>query len=231
VVISFLAKLAAPFRKNPATLNAALGRCRTRTPRIGTLIDVGASNGSWSLQARRFFPEMNCFMIEAQQEHEPSLEKLRKKDQRFDYVIAAAGDSDGDILFQEGDLFGGVATRGAPGAGYRQVPMVAVDSVVKSRCLSPPFMLKLDTHGFEVPILEGAQETLSQTELLIIETYNFQLTPECLRFHEICAYLEARGFRCVDMCDPLFRRDGVLWQMDLFFAPAGSSGLQTNSYF
>jgi len=225
-----LARLAAPFRPDAVALRAALGRCRQRTPQIGTLIDVGASNGSWSLLARKFFPGMSCFMIEAQVEHAGALEKLKATGPGFDFVIAAAGDRDGSVYFQEGDLFGGVAAHNPTEGGFRQVPMVAVDTLVKERGLQPPFLLKLDTHGFEVPILEGARETLSRTALLVVETYNFQLTPDSLRFHEICAYLEARGFRCVDMCDPLFRTDGVLWQMDLFFIPAQSAEFTTNSY-
>ena len=231
MINNLLGKLVAPFRKNSVTLDAALGRCQRRDVRIGTLIDVGASNGSWSLKARRYFPEMNCLMIEAQQEHEPSLARLKNHDRSFDYVIAAAGDIDGSVHFQEGDLFGGVAVKEASGSGYRQVPMVAVDSLVRSRRLQSPFMLKLDTHGFEVPILEGARETLANTALLVVEVYNFRLAPESLRFHEMCAYLENCGFRCIDICDPLFRhKDGALWQMDLFFAPSDSAGFLSNSY-
>lgn len=227
---TILEKLAAPFRPAPLSLKSALDRCCRRTPPIGTLIDVGASNGSWSLLARRFFPGMNCFMIEAQAEHAAALEKLKASDPAFDFVIAAAGDRDGMIHFQEGDLFGGVATHNPGESGFRQVPMVAVDTLVRGRGLEPPFLLKLDTHGFEVPILEGAVETLSSTALLVIEVYTFQLMPDSLRFHEICSYLEKRGFRCVDMCDPVFRGDGILWQMDLFFIPANSEEFSKNSY-
>lgn len=219
------------FRPAPISLEAALSRCRGRISHVGTLLDVGASNGSWSLLARRHFPEMGCFMIEAQQEHETALLKLKRGGPSFDYMIAAAGDCDGSVHFQEGDLFGGVATHCPKGDGFRQVPMVALDSVVKDRLLSPPFMLKLDTHGFEVPILEGAEETLRKTVLIVIEVYNFQLMPQSLRFHEIIAYLEERGFRCVDICDPLFRKDGVLWQMDLFFMRADVAEFNSNSYF
>jgi len=124
-----------------------------------------------------------------------------------------------------------VATHSQTGTGYRQVPMVALDSVVRERALKPPFILKLDTHGFEVPILEGAKNTLNETLLLVVEVYNFQLSPQSLRFHEIIAYLEQRGFRCVDICDPIFRQDGVLWQLDLFFMRADSAEFNSNNYF
>lgn len=211
-------------------LRNALARCRKRIKRIGCIIDVGASNGSWSLLARRHFCEASCLLVEAQPAHEPSLARLRKKERHFDYLIAAAGDRDGESYFDAGDLFGGVAShQPLPGICIR-VPMVRLDSLLRSRSLEGPFLLKLDTHGFEVPILEGARETLSRSALLVIETYNFQLTPDSLRFHEICSYLEARGFRCVDLSNPVFRRDGVLWQMDLFFMPVDCAEFKKNSY-
>src|ERR1700730_15699226 len=54
--------------------------------------------------------------------------------------------------------------------------------------LPGPYLIKLDTHGYEVPILCGATETLRNTNLLVIETYNFRLIESCLLFDEIIAY-------------------------------------------
>ena len=76
----------------------------------------------------------------------------------------------------------------------------------------------MDTHGFEIPIFEGASEILNETNLVVVETYNFNIAENSLRFHKICEYLESKGFRCIDICDPLFReKDLALWQFDLFF--------------
>ena len=78
--------------------------------------------------------------------------------------------------------------------------------------------MKLDTHGFEVPILEGAVRTLAETEVILIECYTFRIAPACLTFAEMCRYLGERGFRCIDLGDPLYRpHDDALWQMDLVF--------------
>jgi hypothetical protein len=47
----------------------------------------------------------------------------------------------------------------------------------------------------------------------------------------MCAHLAARGFRCIDLCDPLYRaRDGALWQMDLFFVPDSDPAFESSSY-
>ena len=111
------------------------------------------------------------------------------------------------------------------------VPVRTLDGLAAERSLQGPFALKLDTHGFEVPILEGARELLKQSELLIVECYNFRLTEHSLLAHEMCAYLGERGFRCIDLCDPLYReRDGALWQMDLFFVPGSNPAFESNAY-
>ena len=60
-------------------------------------------------------------------------------------------------------------------------------------------------------IFEGAAETLKQTELICVECYNFKIADPSIRFHEMIAYLEGKGFRVIDVCDALWRPgDGAL---------------------
>lgn len=214
------------------TLEAALARCRSRRPDIQTIIDVGASNGCWSEVCLHYFPDAFYFLIEAQQPHEPKLRRFKQRHPRSDYALTAAGDAIGEIHFDASALFGGAASH-EKGGGQQmiRVPMTTVDELVRSRGLRPPYLLKLDTHGFEAPIFEGAAETLRRTALIIVETYNFPLHDKALRFPEMCAYLEQRGFRCIDMSDPLYRaRDGAFWQFDLYFAPADHPVFASNTF-
>lgn len=216
--------------RDTLSLEAALRRRTKAGWRFATIIDVGASNGCWSRRARRFFPDAAIFLVEAQSTHGPALARFKSGARNVDYAMAAAGDRDGEIYFDASDPFGGVASH-APFPGCLTVPVRSIDSLVRERGLKPPFLLKLDTHGFEVPILEGARETLAQTGLIIVETYNFKVAAEALRFHEMCAWLEERGFRCIDLCEPMHRpKDGAFWQIDLFFAPAERGEFSSNSY-
>jgi methyltransferase FkbM-like protein len=79
--------------------------------------------------------------------------------------------------------------------------MRTIDGLVQRNNLGGPYVLKSDTHGFEVPILEGAHAVLTEASMLIIEAYNFTLCPGALRFCDLTTYLEKRGFRCADMFD------------------------------
>jgi len=219
-----------PARDN-LSMREALARCRQRDLQINTIIDIGASNGQWSLMARKFFPDAHCFLIEAQSSHENALEKMRSGNTGMDYIISAAGDRNGSIYFDAGDLFGGLASNSPLDRNCISVPVVTVDSQVRERNIRPPFLLKLDTHGFEVPIFEGARETLKNTALIVVEVYNFKLTSESLRFHELCHYMESLGFRCIDICDPMYRpKDKAFWQMDMLFVPVDRKEFLSNSY-
>lgn len=209
-----------------------LARAAQRGMNFGTIIDVGASDGKWSVRAAAHFPGAHFLLVEPLSEREQELAALRKAQPQFDYALCAVGETSGETPFHvSDDLDGsGIGGAGAP-AATRTVPLQSIDSLVRERNLRGPFLLKLDTHGFEVPILAGARETLRQTSLLIVEVYNFKISDCCLRFHEMCSHLEALGFRCCDLADPMRRpKDGMLWQMDFAFMAADSPAWESASY-
>jgi len=211
-------------------MDGLLARAAARGTEVRTWIDVGASDGIWSLGAHRHFPQSRFLLFEPLAEHQAALAALRNS-HGFDSIAAAAGREPGSISFFVDHLLdgSGVAVPGA--VDTRTVPVETIDRAISARGLAGPFAIKLDTHGHEIPVLEGAAATLAQASLLVIEAYNFPLTPDSLRFHELCAWLEARGFRCCDLADPMRRpSDGTLWQMDLAFAPATSPLFALNRY-
>lgn len=203
---------------------AGLARAAGRGTPVSTVIDVGASDGRWSTMAATVFPAARFLLVEAQPSHAAALRELTSRDRRFTTALVAAGPRDGTIHFDASDPFGGVASERSTGTSDLLVPMRTLDSLVAEHGLAGPFLVKLDTHGFETAILSGAAATLCRASLLVIEVYNFKLVPDdpgCLRFHELCGWLEARGFRCVDICEVSRRAgDQVLWQMDMLFEPA-----------
>jgi FkbM family methyltransferase len=217
-------------QQNPLTLHRAFDRVARHIGAPATVIDIGASNGSWTTQIMNRFPKAQYLLIEANPVHEPALQDFTSQHATVRYLLAAAGDREGTIYFDAQDPFGGVASHTAR-EGYREVPVTTVDAAVTQHALNGPYVLKLDTHGFEVPILEGARATLAATDLVIMECYNFRIQPDSLLFDEMCRHMAGLGFRPVDLCDPLFRPvDGALWQMDLFFIRADHALFGRNSY-
>ena len=217
-------------KDNPFRMQDALGRCFSRGLNVQTVIDVGASDGRWSKKCMNFFPSAKYLLIDAQEGHRQSLENFKNEFSNVDFVLAAAGAKKGEIYFDDSDLFGGVASE-FPITNGIVVPVVSLDDQVAVRNLFGPYLLKLDTHGFEVPILEGAKEIIKNASLIILETYNFKLTDSSLRYWEMCSHMETLGFWPVEIVDLMLRKnDHAFWQMDTFFIPANDEIFQKRTY-
>jgi FkbM family methyltransferase len=217
-------------QKGGAGLRTAM--VRRQNILVGTVIDVGASDGCWSEAMMPHFPNANYLLVEAQEAtHGAALKRFRATHSNVTYEFCAAGDHDGEIHFEASGPFGGVAAKTPFLKNDISVAMKTIDGLVRRNNLGGPYVLKLDTHGFEVPILEGAHAVLAEASMLIIEAYNFTLCPGALRFCELTTYLENHGFRCVDMFDLMWRpSDNALWQMDMVFLPSAHPCFQINEY-
>ncbi|MBT8416110.1 MAG: FkbM family methyltransferase [Silicimonas sp.] len=200
------------------TMQGGLERAKAHGIAFNTAVDVGASDGSWSKLLLGVYPASHVLAFEPLEERTRSLDAMRQTHPRFDYVGAVAGEQAGDVRFHVGDDLDSSGIIDGDTDASRSVRVATIDDEIRQRNLPGPYLIKLDTHGFELPILKGAANTLADTSLLIVEVYNFQLTDTSLRFHEMCAHLETLGFRTFDMADPMLRtRDRAFWQMDLFF--------------
>lgn len=207
-----------PGTKNRGTMSAAISEISRRGHVFKTVIDIGASDGRWSASAMAVFPECDYFLIEAQSVHEKRLEKFCKAHKNTSFVLAAAGERCGKIYFDVSDPLGGQASYSPYPSNNREVPVTTVDEEVHNRKLCSPFLIKFDTHGFEIPILKGAKETLKSTEVIIMECYNYKISEEGLLFYGMCSHMNEMGFRCIDLVEPLYRLyDNTFWQMDLVF--------------
>jgi FkbM family methyltransferase len=196
-----------------------------------TVIDVGASNGMWMRELLGRFPGKRGLLIEARREHEPALAALRAEHPQIDYAICAAADREGEVHFHAGDLFGGLAAH----APFREhdivVPARTLDALAAEREPEAPFLLKLDTHGFEEQILAGAAGVLGRTSVAVIEAYNHRMGFGNLLFPELCGLMGRKGFRCLDFFDPLYRpHDGAFWQADFAFVREDWPGFRHTAY-
>lgn len=200
------------------TLTGFLERLSRYGIEFRTVIDVGASNGMWTREVIARYPDRAYFLVEARREHEPGLRELSRDCPQVRYVICAAADRPGEVHFHGGDLFGGLAAHTPFAQHDLVVPARTLDELAASHALAAPFLLKLDTHGFEEQILAGATAVLAQTAVVVVEAYNHRMAFGNLRFPELCARFESWGFRCADMFDPLYRpHDGSFWQADFVF--------------
>ncbi len=210
---------------------SALQRTHEHSIPLTSIIDIGASNGKWSLAAMDTFPDKYYLAIEPLCEHKTALQKLKIEHNHFDYILCVAGNIDNqEVLLNVADDLDGSTVNGI-GGEQRKISVKTIDTIVSKKKLKGPFLLKFDTHGYEIPILKGAIDTLSKTNIIIMEVYNFKITDNSKRFHKMCSYLENLGFRCYDIAEPILRlHDNAFWQMDLFFCRSDSNLFNYSQY-
>jgi FkbM family methyltransferase len=204
-----------------SSMEGAIRAIANRKHAFRSVIDIGASDGRWSASLMQFFPNCQYLLIEAQPVHEQVLKSFCATHVNTQYVLAAAGSFSGQVFFNASDPFSGQASFEPYPDDNLVVPMTTVDDEAAARSLPGPFLLKFDTHGFEASIIQGAAKTLAQTDVMVMECYNFKLNRQTLLFYEMCQHLMGLGFRCIDLVDPMHRSyDGAFWQMDLVFVKA-----------
>jgi len=198
---------------------------------IKTVLDVGASDGRWSRECMAFFPDAKYILFEPQPVHSDALGRFAQSCTAAVIPIRkAVGACEGHTFFDASDPLGGALASRARDHTIK-VEVTTIDSSVSALHAEGPYLLKLDTHGFEKGILEGSSEVLDKAAALVIEAYNYRITEEALLFWELCAFLSGKGFRPIDLVDVMHRqRDDSLWQIDIFFIRSSWEGFNYTSY-
>lgn len=197
---------------------------------ISTIVDIGASNGAWSKTAKTIWPGANALLFEANPYWLPALDELVASDKSYQYILAAAGATYGSLSFATSeDPHSGAVVPGDTSGSF-SVDQVTIDGVLESRQPTGNILMKFDTHGYEREILAGARRTLAATDVIVMEMYLYQADER--RFPAMCLELERLGFRCVDMCELLYRDyDFGLWQFDGVFVRDGSPETRHTTYY
>lgn len=210
----------------------ALSRLATLGIQPRTLIDVGAASGEWFETARDVFPSIRGLLVEPLSERIPLLEHQAKICPGTVIAEGVAGDKEGKVRFNVTEDLDGSGIYGSDGGGIeRTVDQFTIDSLVKKHSMPGSYLLKLDTHGYEIPIIEGANTTLDQTDLIVVEAYGFKPSPTAVPFWELCTWLGSKGFRCADLSGLMGRqRDGLFWQADFYFLRDDHPAFASNSY-
>jgi FkbM family methyltransferase len=193
------------------------------------IIDLGAAQGTWTLKSLEVWPSAKYELVEPLYEQTINLNKLKELNSNLDYHLAVAGEAIGEVGLNVSPDLDGSGIYGSQAANVRKVPVITLDEIIKDTDGS--ILIKFDTHGYEVPILNGSTDTLKRTKALIIEVYGFRISPTCLLFHELTTFLDGLGFRLVDIVD-IMRRPGdqVFWQADAFYVRKDNPVFVKNSY-
>ena len=194
--------------------------------------DIGASIGRWSSRMSQDFPHATFNLFEPLIDHCPEYEQkmattlARHPSFRLHKVALGAECKRACMYVYPQNLVGSTAlplARTPPNARRVEVDMLTIDYVVEEFQLPVPQVIKMDTQGCELDILQGATRTLPGVDALLLECWLTRAygdsTPLLL---EIADWLRELDFHLWDLGNAWRDPEGVLVAQDCLFLNARS---------
>ena len=201
------------------SISLALQCLKERGFRPRLAIDVGAYHGEWALLFKEIYPESQVLMIEAQEDKRTVLQSVTERvGSSIDFRIALLGATAGQsVRFVEMETGSSVYEEQSPySRRVKELSTVALDDLLGERSMDVDF-IKLDVQGYELEVLRGASRTLRHAQCVLSEASLVPINSGAPLAAEVIGFMDSAGFRLLDFCSQIRRKDGVLWQTDLLF--------------
>jgi FkbM family methyltransferase len=188
------------------------------------IVDVGASDGTWTRDCLEVFPDSRYLLVDPLPANAPALEALQRQHTNVRVWQGALGAAGGRLdLHLHGDQSSFLASDSFAARAEQQVEVRTLDSLLGTDLLQPPDLIKADVQGFELEVLRGAPACLEAAQLLLLEVSYRRIYRELRLAHEVIAFVGGAGFRIYDICTYSGRPcDGELTQSDILFARESS---------
>jgi FkbM family methyltransferase len=191
--------------------------------RLDVALDIGAFRGDFTRLLKSLWPEITVWQFEAderQRGHNPDAHYMllgnRERECDFFTVDEAVAWTTGSSIYRENTEF------------YRnpivlKKTMTTIDSVMASVNFSGDWkehgLVKIDTQGSEIDILEGARGFLARfaPRFILLEVSLIPYNQGAPLIADVFAYMTRLGYRPADLFDVQYAADGQLIQMDLLF--------------
>jgi FkbM family methyltransferase len=190
----------------------ALFLLKSREAGVNTLLDVGANVGQFVQSMRQAGWQGQAVSFEPSQEAHGLLRANAAGDGAWsvpprmalgsangEAEINISGNSASSSMLQ----IEAASTQVLPLTGYiasEPVPVRRLDDVMAAEWAGP-YAMKIDTQGFELEVLKGAEAVLDQTAVILVELSLAGLYAGGARPHEVFALLESRGFRAITVTE------------------------------
>lgn len=167
---------------------------------IKTVFDVGANSGQTALMFSSLFPNAQIYSFEPIAETYQSLIKHTQNLPQVKAFQIAFGSKDESVkvYLKPNSEWNSLANNEMSDSGkWEDVRVTTIDGFLKKSNIHEIDILKTDTEGFDLEVLKGAEQFLSQNKVkFIISEVGFM--PEDLQhsyFESIQTFLSSKGFR------------------------------------
>jgi len=177
------------------------------------MIDVGAAFGSVALYFSERYHDLKIYCVEANPEILPRLKETIGHRKNIELKNIALGSISGESYLHvtANQLSSSLNELNTTEIGdlpqdhqswlaevkQVKVPVSTLDAEFKTE--SHVLLLKLDTQGTELDILNGGVELLKRTRFVLTELNNHQLYKGACQYYEVDEFLRTHSFRLVDL--------------------------------
>ena len=185
-----------------------------------TVFDVGVGFGTPDLYAA--MPTAFFVLIEPLVEYEPAIRQILSE-YRGSCEYCALGDNPGTAVIKiprQDPMRSSIYPRVVPVHGpveHREVPVMTLDQIVADRDLLPPYGIKLDTEGYELEVLRGAEKTLAQSSFVIAEVSIARRHEGSYESIELISFLHERNLHITNILHMASDRRGQVKHADFLF--------------
>ncbi len=197
-------------------------------------IDIGANSGWFARLVLRFLPQNNWVIsgYEPLKSMWPYLEDLSQSHPNMTYKQVAVGDRLGCTEITEYGSSGlssihdihpdynGYLMYNTAIINKYSVNMITLDSELDALVKTDEeVVLKIDTQGYELPVLKGAQKWLNsgRIKIILVEVMTLQKYTQSALYQEIFEVLHETGFTLYDMNRGVYEKNGRLSEFDAIF--------------
>jgi len=192
------------------------------------IYDIGAYQGEWTTSIYDIYPAANVWMYEGQASKEQYLKKVTIN-RNSSYVIALLGAEDNmNVYFAESETASSINRKKTPNTKIRTLESLSIEHNIPK-----PDLIKIDVQGYELEVLKGAKELLSQTEFILLEVSLLDIENAGVPLiNDVLNFMNDIGFITYDICSATTRRplDNALWQTDLLFVKKDSKYISSKNY-
>lgn len=169
---------------------------------IQTIVDAGANIGQTSLFLRRHFPKADLWAFEPFTPAFKTLTELSQPFPRIHPLAYALGETEQTLQrpvrenSELNTLIDSDCRADETILGLETIEVKRLDQVAEAHQWEGIDLLKMDVQGYELPLLKGAEQLLSQGRIkAIYSEISFEAeNAECAYFETINQFLESRGF-------------------------------------
>jgi FkbM family methyltransferase len=207
-------------------------------PSVRTIFEVGAADGRDAAQYAAWYPEADVYAFEPVPESFESLMKFAEGHPRLQGFQCALSNSKGHARLNLGAWLDASSLLKARDTGstfdaYQassraiDVTTETIDDFCRCRDISHVDLLKMDTQGAELLVLEGAERMLETGSIDIIytEMQFAELYEGAALADQIIGKLRGHGYRLHNLYDPHHNQRGELcWSDAIFVRRAAERG-------